>query len=263
MNVDMARLGKRERARRRSNTCKQLYEEICTREKEEGTSRAMVTEAPDKEKDLKITEIAVKEKMVITALLHREKAPAAPSVEIQEEEIKRKQRLDMQREKKKIRSIEEIALKKMEMAQSVLCSIGTEAMSEEKLTKLRIAARGLTKRIEEMADTAAQECGRRTLRRAETCRLKRKVGRLQESKRALKKQVREAQDALHKQHKELEERTLCMICHDLPRDTFVLPCLHFLYCFSCLSKHSSSNNSCPSCRRSILGLCMASSLSST
>ncbi|KAH7372664.1 hypothetical protein KP509_17G015400 [Ceratopteris richardii] len=166
------------------------------------------------------------------------------------------------------RITEELVLKRMATVEAALQRIISDGGSSnvDVVMRLCAATRALADRMEDAAEAAASEGGLKGQGkglglRNETLRLKRKVARLKETKRALKKQVREAQEAIEKREQELHERTVCMICHDLPRDTFVLPCLHFFYCFSCLSKHSSTNNSCPSCRRTILGLCKASSLS--
>ncbi|KAJ4462410.1 hypothetical protein PAPYR_1042 [Paratrimastix pyriformis] len=57
---------------------------------------------------------------------------------------------------------------------------------------------------------------------------------------------------------ELEEeksRTMCMICMDAHRDTVVMPCMHFLYCHACLTKHQhTGRHTCPACRTPISGL---------
>ncbi|KAI5055325.1 hypothetical protein GOP47_0030470, partial [Adiantum capillus-veneris] len=66
---------------------------------------------------------------------------------------------------------------------------------------------------------------------------------------------------LDKQLTEEKEKHLCAVCFDKPRDTLVMPCLHFHYCFSCLMQHKQANGStCPTCRGSIQGLCMSSFL---
>ena len=47
----------------------------------------------------------------------------------------------------------------------------------------------------------------------------------------------------------------CVICMEKARDTVVLPCLHFLFCSTCIQKHNSSSNTnkCPSCRQTTTG----------
>ncbi|KAI5055324.1 hypothetical protein GOP47_0030469 [Adiantum capillus-veneris] len=63
---------------------------------------------------------------------------------------------------------------------------------------------------------------------------------------------------LDKQLTEEKEKHLCVVCFEKPRDTLVLPCMHFHYCFSCLMQHKQANGStCPTCRGSIQGLCMS------
>ncbi|KAI5060695.1 hypothetical protein GOP47_0025115 [Adiantum capillus-veneris] len=244
----MARLGKRQRARRRSIHCKQQHE------------KDMAVAALHL--NMQTVDEAAVQKMAMAA------PPAFTTVMKSHEGLKAADAGTMKR-------MEDVALKKMATADAALRRIGvndgnttaaTVAPDEEALARLRAMAMRLLERIEDIAEAnmVGGQGGLGAWERgliSEAWRLKRKVARLQESKRALKRQVREAQEAAQKHHQELQEKTLCMICHDLPRDTFVLPCLHFLYCFSCLSKHTSSNNSCPSCRRSILGLCKASSLS--
>ncbi|KAI5055323.1 hypothetical protein GOP47_0030468 [Adiantum capillus-veneris] len=60
---------------------------------------------------------------------------------------------------------------------------------------------------------------------------------------------------------EEKEKHLCVVCLDKPRDTLIMPCLHFHYCFCCLMQHKQANGStCPTCRGSIQGLCMSSFL---
>lgn len=44
------------------------------------------------------------------------------------------------------------------------------------------------------------------------------------------------------------DANLCVICMDNPRDTVVLPCLHFLYCSVCISQYTRNSHRCPSCR---------------
>ncbi|KAI5080298.1 hypothetical protein GOP47_0005777 [Adiantum capillus-veneris] len=83
----------------------------------------------------------------------------------------------------------------------------------------------------------------------------------QEQKNGLQESHSAAQRELRRQLQEEREKAQCLVCLDHPRNTLVLPCLHFQYCLDCLLLHRARNgNSCPSCRRSIEGLCMASSL---
>ena len=37
------------------------------------------------------------------------------------------------------------------------------------------------------------------------------------------------------------------------RNCVVLPCLHFLYCDSCIKRHCASTPSCPACTRAVTG----------
>lgn len=68
---------------------------------------------------------------------------------------------------------------------------------------------------------------------------------------------------LKRQLEEEREKSICGVCQEKPRDTIVLPCLHFQYCFSCLLRHREANsNTCPTCRGPIQGLSMSSYLSS-
>ncbi|MCO5595621.1 hypothetical protein L7F22_049666 [Adiantum nelumboides] len=66
---------------------------------------------------------------------------------------------------------------------------------------------------------------------------------------------------LQRQLEEEKDKSICSICHEKPRDTIILPCLHFQYCFGCLLRHREVNsNTCPSCRGPIQGLNMSSYL---
>ncbi|MCO5612807.1 hypothetical protein L7F22_067078 [Adiantum nelumboides] len=66
---------------------------------------------------------------------------------------------------------------------------------------------------------------------------------------------------LRKQLTDEKEKLICIVCLDKPRDTLIMPCLHFHYCFSCLMQHKQTNGStCPTCRGTIHGLCMSSFL---
>ena len=43
------------------------------------------------------------------------------------------------------------------------------------------------------------------------------------------------------------------ICLTSPRDTVLMPCLHFMYCKGCVAQHRRSQNLCPVCRTGISG----------
>ena len=43
------------------------------------------------------------------------------------------------------------------------------------------------------------------------------------------------------------------ICITAPRDTVLMPCLHFLYCKGCVAQHRLNQNLCPVCRTGISG----------
>eukprot|EP00698_Gefionella_okellyi_P025372 TRINITY_DN9259_c0_g1_i2.p1 TRINITY_DN9259_c0_g1~~TRINITY_DN9259_c0_g1_i2.p1 ORF type:complete len:270 (+),score=62.84 TRINITY_DN9259_c0_g1_i2:786-1595(+) len=47
-------------------------------------------------------------------------------------------------------------------------------------------------------------------------------------------------------------KTMCQICMDKPRDTLLLPCVHFLYCSACVSK-ALAQGGCPACRTPVSG----------
>ncbi|KAI5060078.1 hypothetical protein GOP47_0024498 [Adiantum capillus-veneris] len=69
------------------------------------------------------------------------------------------------------------------------------------------------------------------------------------------------QRALERQLEDEKEKSVCRTCGMKPRDTIVLPCLHFQYCFGCLLRHREVNGStCPLCRGPIQGINMLSSL---
>ncbi|MCO5559024.1 hypothetical protein L7F22_012616 [Adiantum nelumboides] len=83
----------------------------------------------------------------------------------------------------------------------------------------------------------------------------------EEQKEGLQERHSAEQRKLRRELQEEREKALCLVCLDRPRNTLVLPCLHFQYCLDCLLLHRAHNgNTCPSCRRPIEGLCMASSL---
>ncbi|MCO5595891.1 hypothetical protein L7F22_049942 [Adiantum nelumboides] len=76
-----------------------------------------------------------------------------------------------------------------------------------------------------------------------------------------KTRLLEEQQALERQLKDEREKSVCRACRSNPRDTIVLPCLHFQYCFGCLLRHREANgNTCPLCRVPIQGINMLSSL---
>ncbi|MCO5587573.1 hypothetical protein L7F22_041522 [Adiantum nelumboides] len=76
-----------------------------------------------------------------------------------------------------------------------------------------------------------------------------------------KTRLLEEQQALERQLKDEREKSVCRACCSMPRDTIVLPCLHFQYCFGCLLRHREANgNTCPLCRVPIQGINMLSSL---
>ncbi|KAI5060654.1 hypothetical protein GOP47_0025074 [Adiantum capillus-veneris] len=69
------------------------------------------------------------------------------------------------------------------------------------------------------------------------------------------------QRALERELEDEKDKSICCVCHEKPRDTVILPCLHFQYCFGCLLRHREVNsNTCPSCRGPIQGLSMSSFL---
>lgn len=55
----------------------------------------------------------------------------------------------------------------------------------------------------------------------------------------------------------MEQAVLCQICFERPRDTVLMPCMHFLYCQSCMHQSSSScsgaGQRCPVCRAAVSG----------
>jgi hypothetical protein len=69
---------------------------------------------------------------------------------------------------------------------------------------------------------------------------------IQAEKIALEMQLKQKD----KQIKELEIQTRCGICIEKNRDTILMPCLHFLYCNSCITGQVKS---CPACRMPING----------
>jgi len=48
-----------------------------------------------------------------------------------------------------------------------------------------------------------------------------------------------------------QSKNLCIICMDQPRNTVLMPCMHFLYCSKCIQ--TLKENHCPSCRQPIAG----------
>ncbi|KAH7301463.1 hypothetical protein KP509_23G027800 [Ceratopteris richardii] len=86
----------------------------------------------------------------------------------------------------------------------------------------------------------------------------------EEQKEGMEKRHSAERQELQRQLEEEREKALCLVCLERPRNTLLLPCLHFQYCLDCLLQHRSCNgNTCPTCRRSIEGLCMASSLAAS
>jgi ankyrin repeat protein len=73
-----------------------------------------------------------------------------------------------------------------------------------------------------------------------------KLQSLQAEKIALEMQLKQKD----RQIKELEIQTRCGICMEKNRDTVLMPCLHFLYCNSCITGQIKF---CPTCRMSING----------
>jgi len=58
---------------------------------------------------------------------------------------------------------------------------------------------------------------------------------------------------LHNRIAEEEQKSLCSICIEHPKDTIIFPCLHLSYCNACLTTILSRNSSCPTCRTHVSG----------
>jgi hypothetical protein len=70
-----------------------------------------------------------------------------------------------------------------------------------------------------------------------------------------------AQQALREAQEKVEQATLCQICFEQPRDTVLMPCMHFLYCAGCVRKGVEQAAAgkdggvlrCPVCRAPVSG----------
>lgn len=52
-----------------------------------------------------------------------------------------------------------------------------------------------------------------------------------------------------------KQNSICEICMSSNRDTVIMPCMHFMFCYECLSKmQQQQQNKCPACRTPISGL---------
>jgi ABC-type phosphate transport system auxiliary subunit len=69
------------------------------------------------------------------------------------------------------------------------------------------------------------------------------------------------QQALRDAQERVEQATLCHICFEQPRDTVLMPCMHFLYCAGCVRKGVEAAAAgkdggalrCPVCRAPVSG----------
>ncbi|CAM6119598.1 unnamed protein product [Calypogeia fissa] len=56
---------------------------------------------------------------------------------------------------------------------------------------------------------------------------------------------------------EEQEKKLCRICLQSPKDAICMPCLHSGYCFRCLEEHRKSSRTCPTCRTILSGVLLS------
>ncbi|PSC71594.1 E3 ubiquitin-ligase [Micractinium conductrix] len=70
-----------------------------------------------------------------------------------------------------------------------------------------------------------------------------------QEREGLRQQVRQLEDKCQ----DFQEALQCKICRTVQRNCVVLPCLHFLYCDSCIKRHCASTPSCPACTRAVTG----------
>jgi flagellar motor protein MotB len=69
------------------------------------------------------------------------------------------------------------------------------------------------------------------------------------------------QQALKDAQEKVEQATMCQICFEQPRDTVLMPCMHFLYCAGCVRKGVEQAAAgkdggalrCPVCRAPVSG----------
>ncbi|KAH7301465.1 hypothetical protein KP509_23G028000 [Ceratopteris richardii] len=146
---------------------------------------------------------------------------------------------------------------------------GMPRMTYEELRGVRNAAKALFQEIDlamDNAKEAEETAATRRLEEQETTIRWLELGHaiFEEQKEGMEEKHSAERQELRRQLLEEREKALCLVCLERPRNTLVLPCLHFQYCLDCLLQHRSCNgNTCPTCRRSIEGLCMASSLAAS
>jgi chromosome segregation ATPase len=82
---------------------------------------------------------------------------------------------------------------------------------------------------------------------------------LQDKKRQLFSAIQE-RESLRQQNRQLEDKCRefqdalqCKLCRAVQRNCVVLPCLHFLYCDTCVKQHCGANPSCPACNCTVTG----------
>ncbi|CAM6104084.1 unnamed protein product [Calypogeia fissa] len=56
---------------------------------------------------------------------------------------------------------------------------------------------------------------------------------------------------------EEQEKKLCLICLESPKDAICMPCLHSGYCFRCLEEHRKRSRTCPTCRTILSGVLLS------
>ena len=45
--------------------------------------------------------------------------------------------------------------------------------------------------------------------------------------------------------------SLCIACCDKTRECVFIPCFHFVYCHTCILKHTAISDICPICRKNV------------
>ncbi len=94
-----------------------------------------------------------------------------------------------------------------------------------------------------------------------------------QNQQTLAQKLAEAGKKLAAAEERIEHGILCALCMERPRDTILMPCMHFLYCSACMAQVVSSSAAgggsssgvkegvgakrCPSCRACVTGQVVA------
>lgn len=128
------------------------------------------------------------------------------------------------------------------------------AMQEKHISELKEIKNKLVECKQQFSSDSIEEIENLRLKNA---LLSRKIESMDEQNTNLQLQIQNLKSENKVMKSDLEEKDRhlrCTICMESIRDTLLLPCMHFMFCQSCILQHNKTSNQCPSCRQVSSGL---------